>query len=388
MDNKQKITEAMRIMAAFAADTGLTGKCKPVRYLWTDAFAVCNFLTIYRHTGDEDWLRLAISLIDQVHHVLGTFGDNDSRCGWISGLAQNEGEKHPLAGGLRIGKKLPERAPGEPFDEQLEWDRDGQYFHYLSKWMHALERAAVITGDEKYCRWAIELAMAAHRAFVVDGPAPGEKRMVWKMSIDLKRPLVASMGHHDPLDALVTYCELETCRATHFAGNRLPDLERQRTDAASMCEGRSWASPDPLGTGGLLFDAGRVVQINAAGLVTVPLEVAALLGDAITGLDAWAGQGQMRLDARFRLAFRELGLAIGLEAVALMNELSSGNGERFSSAMPGLLARLSNRSGAGREIIRFWQAPAHQQVDSWREHLEINRVMLATSLAPDDFLLI
>jgi hypothetical protein len=43
------------------------------------------------------------------------------------------GAAHPTRGGLRIGKKLPERRPGEAFQERLEWERDGQYFHYLTK---------------------------------------------------------------------------------------------------------------------------------------------------------------------------------------------------------------------------------------------------------------
>jgi hypothetical protein len=47
-------------------------------------------------------------------------------------------------GGLRIGKPLKERGANEPIDESLEWDRDGQYFHYLTKWMHALCRAAFL----------------------------------------------------------------------------------------------------------------------------------------------------------------------------------------------------------------------------------------------------
>ena len=33
--------------------------------------------------------------------------------------------KKPTAAGLRIGKKYPERDPGEPYDSDDEWDRDG-----------------------------------------------------------------------------------------------------------------------------------------------------------------------------------------------------------------------------------------------------------------------
>ncbi len=47
---------------------------------------------------------------------------------------------------MRIGKPLNERKPSEPFDERLEWDRDGQYYHYLTKWMHALHQVGRLTG--------------------------------------------------------------------------------------------------------------------------------------------------------------------------------------------------------------------------------------------------
>ena len=80
-------------------------------------------------------------------------------------LDDETGRRHPTAGGLRIGKSLKERGPQEPFDERLEWDRDGQYFHYLTKWMHALCRAAFATGEASYARWAIELGETAFRQF-------------------------------------------------------------------------------------------------------------------------------------------------------------------------------------------------------------------------------
>ena len=76
------------------------------------------------------------------------------------------GRQHPTKGGLRIGKPLTERQLGEPIDERLEWDRDGQYFHYLTKWMHALCRAAFVTGNSAYIEQALELAEAAFNGFV------------------------------------------------------------------------------------------------------------------------------------------------------------------------------------------------------------------------------
>lgn len=37
----------------------------------------------------------------------------------------SQGRVHPTIAGLRIGKKLPERGPEEPYDAEEEWDRDG-----------------------------------------------------------------------------------------------------------------------------------------------------------------------------------------------------------------------------------------------------------------------
>ena len=155
------------IMIEFTTLTGLlpTGEVQPRRYLWTDAFAVCNFLELYRHTGDETYQQLALRLVDQVHRVLGRHREDDPRTGWISGLDEHEGSMHPTKGGLRIGKEMNERRPADPVDERLEWDRDGQYYHYLTKWMHALNRVSRVTRDATYNRWAIELAKTAHAGF-------------------------------------------------------------------------------------------------------------------------------------------------------------------------------------------------------------------------------
>jgi hypothetical protein len=128
-----RVVEAIALMEGFAGRTGLTPGRPARRYLWTDAFPVCNLLGLARATGDARLTGLARALVDQVHHTLGRHRGDDGRQGWLSGLGEHEGESHPTRGGLRIGKGLPERGPDEPFDEALEWDRDGQYFHYLTK---------------------------------------------------------------------------------------------------------------------------------------------------------------------------------------------------------------------------------------------------------------
>ena len=81
-----------RIMTDFASLTGLAPEGPPERYLWTDAFAVCNFLGLYEKTGDVKWKELALSLVGQVHSTLGRYRKDDTRVGWISGLDEEEGQ--------------------------------------------------------------------------------------------------------------------------------------------------------------------------------------------------------------------------------------------------------------------------------------------------------
>ena len=50
------------------------------------------------------------------------------------------------------------------------------------------------------------------------------------------------------------------------------------------------------------------------------------------------------------------------------------------------LARLERYTPWSATIERFWLEPAHHEVETWKEHQDINAVMLATSLAPDGYL--
>ena len=47
----------------FAERTGLTAARPPQRYLWTDAFAVCNFLGLAHATGEPRYTELALQLV-------------------------------------------------------------------------------------------------------------------------------------------------------------------------------------------------------------------------------------------------------------------------------------------------------------------------------------
>jgi hypothetical protein len=355
-------------MSAFAERTGLASSRPPRRYLWTDAFAVCNFLGLARVTGDARYTHLALQLVDQVHGVLGRHRADGGAPGWLSGLGEEDGAAHPTRRGLRIGKKLPERSPHEPFDERLEWDRDGQYFHYLTKWMHALDQVSRTTRQPRYNVWARELAAVAHGAFSYGAANRGERRMFWKMSTDLSRPLVSSMGQHDALDGLITCAQLGTTADELGIASLGPSMTELGADFAAMIEGRDLSTPDPLGLGGLLTDAGRVEQLMKRGAFQSGDLLGNLIDFALEGLALYARQGDLLQPASRRLAFRELGLAIGLRAIAR---------EVLAPYVP-----------VGAVIEAFWSNPEHWQSSAWSEHCDINDVMLATSLVPGGFLVL
>ena len=144
-----------------------------------------------------------------------------------------------------------------------------------------------------------------------------------------------------------------------------------------MVEPDGLATSDPLGIGGLLIDAARLEQLARQGADVPDGLIAELLRAAREGL------GAARLDleapAARRLAFRELGLAIGLHAVERMAQddaLAGGDAVRAE------VEALKRYVPLAARIERFWLDPTHQAVPSFTEHRDINEVMLATSLAP------
>ena len=376
-------------MGEFAGRTGLSAESDASvrRYLWTDAFAVCNYLAFYKLSGREEHLHLALALVDQVHEILGRHRDDDPRSGWISGLDERTGQLHPIAGGLRIGKKLPERHPAEPHDERLEWERDGQYYHYLTKWMHALCCVSSTIDNPAYASWAAELAGRAHSAFCHTGAA-GAKQLYWKMSIDLSRPQVKSMGHHDPLDGLISCLEIREQTAGQQEMD-LPVLSEEIVDLIDMCRGANWATPDPLGLGGLLADAWRLVQLLVAKTqIPLPGLLPDMLEAALVGLSIYTRDNSMHLPASNRLAFRELGLSIGLQAIVRIETLATLRPGLFrhESRLGPLLKSLREYLPLRQQIEQFWLEPENREVSSWTDHGDINMVMLASSLAPEGYL--
>lgn len=376
---------AARLMLGFAHRTGLSSAAQhPQRYLWTDAFAVCNFLELSARTADQNYRLRAIGLIDQVHRVLGKFRDDDARRGWISGLDEDNGGAHPTARGLRIGKPLKERDSSEPLDERLEWDRDGQYFHYLTKWMHALCQAAFAIHDSSFSRWAVELAAAAFEGFARRSGSGDVVGVYWKMSTDLSRPLVPAMGLHDALDGFITFREAQY--AASKMGGEAPDLAAAINSLSALCQHRDWATDDPLGLGGLLFDACRLCQLPDEG----PFDDASLLEEILsachTGLMACLAGRSLSGPSSRRLAFRELGLAIGLRALPVIAGGVDRGKAGYGRSLRQAADRLLPYESLSEEILGAWLPLAQHPDETWRAHQDINEVMLATALIPNTFL--
>jgi len=81
-----------------------------------------------------------------------------------------------------------------------------------------------------------------------------------------------------------------------------------------------------------------------------------------------------------RLAFRELGLAIGLKATPTILEAS-----KYATQIGPKRLHLQYQSLA-EEIISAWLPCAQSADELWQAHRDINDVMLATALIPDMFL--
>jgi hypothetical protein len=247
------------------------------------AFGVLNFLTLFLHTKSRRYLTLANRLIHRVHSVLGYTRDGTAPLPGAS-------PEHPLRGGLRIGK---EAATGS--------DCDGQYHHYLTLWMFALNRYGRFSGQIAFNKLAIELAKAIHPAFVRDFKSgkPG-KYMVWKVSEDLKEVLVSSAGRLDPLTGWVVYGILNMNGA----------LDKEIRDYREIYMAKMNSIDEAVGSQDFL-DLGMTLWISS----WMTREEG---GDDIreTALQALKGieeDGGLGLGAGHRIAFREFGAVMGLK---------------------------------------------------------------------------
>jgi hypothetical protein len=205
----------------------------------------------------------------------------------------------------------------------------------------------------------------------------------WKMSTDLSRPLVPAMGLHDALDGFVTFREVQHAIAKVSGDAEVNGLGKASEALFALCEHEQWATGDPLGVGGLLFDACRLCQLvgrkNGREL--------RLLEESADGLMFLLKTGYLKRPAEHRLAFRELGLAIGLKAVPIIARTFQNERTAFGSrpSLPRSIDLLLPYERLSDEIIDFWLPYAEDPDESWRAHQDINEIMLATAIAPSTF---
>jgi hypothetical protein len=294
------------------------------RYLWTDAFGVVNFLTLHQTTGDETYLLLAKNLVKVVHDIQGRTRDGKSR---LPGAPDD----NPLGGGLRIGK--------------TDADDDGQYHHYLTLWMFALNRVSIVAHEPQYNGQAIQLAKAIQPRFFV-GKNTDHPRMVWKIATDMSHPLVKSQGNLDPIDGYVT---MRILQASVREGDQRLDEEIKDYKKVMEGKGEHFVSSD-----------------------TLDLGMSAWSSHWLAGKEEWATKLQKqtlrqleevlssrgRMLGGSRLAFRDFGACLGAR-------VCEGTNLRLRSHME--------------VLIREWELAFTQTPD---ELMPITHVMYAAALIP------
>ncbi|XKM38765.1 hypothetical protein A4U53_007725 (plasmid) [Rhizobium ruizarguesonis] len=228
-----------------------------LRYLWTDAFGVVLYLSLYRQTGEERWLDAAEELVGEVDRVLG----------------------RPR--GYRIGEAS---------------DRDGQYFHYLAMWLFALARL----GDVKpeYRAKGIAVAKAIHPAFVLPG-----RGVIWKMEEDLRAPYPGyGLGAMDAFDGYVSYRCLDPRALTDEIDEMRTLIERQY---------RTLDIDQDLGLGMMLWLC-HFFPTEDWARVQTERSLAAL--DRLW-IDPPGYYGRASYAPHARIAFANYGVSLGLQAV-------------------------------------------------------------------------
>jgi hypothetical protein len=364
-----RIRESCRIMLGFAERTGLTTSRSRLRHLATDACAVENFLALsYLRRGQEDFLRLALRLVDQTHEVLGRRRPEEG-AGWLSGLSDPEAHRHPTAGGLRLGNPLAERHPDEPFDLADELSSDGQAFHDLARWMRALDNVARCTGDLVFNRWARELARTACRAFRPSSRP--ELPLLRKMSTDLSYPLLSRTSRFGPLDGLVTCLELEATAAALGARGDPPDLQAELAELAELSAGLRLRTHDPQAGAGMLSCAAALLRLLTASGAQDRRFPQLLLTAASDSLLRVAAQLPSHGPRESRSPLEELSLSRAIRQAIVLRPIDD------------VVGRLAERVDLAHDIETFWSHAQQRRSEVWRRQLELHEVSLAASLIGD-----
>jgi hypothetical protein len=186
-------------------EAGLCADGHQRRYLWTDAFGVLCYTSIAEHykaqgntTEAEKYKRAADRLVNVVHACLGSPRSNKPEDRMTMDTSSPTGHV-----GLRIGKLYSRKVT----DYGMTYD--GQYWHYVDKWLLALARSG-------HVKEGIEIAKSCFPYFF----DPGEDGtgwaggIRWKLNVDATAPpsLQRARASDDTLVALIVFSILEAHR--------------------------------------------------------------------------------------------------------------------------------------------------------------------------------
>jgi hypothetical protein len=222
-----------------ADEAGLCADGHQRRYLWTDAFGVLAYVSLaeqleQQHDQQQDaqkYRQAADKLIDTVHQCLGK-----PRSHKAEHAMQVDPESPTGFVGLRIGKVQSRQVT----DYGMQYD--GQYWHYVDKWLLALARAG-------HASEGIAIAKSCFPYFFDKGQQGNgwDGGIRWKLSVDATAPASLQRAHasDDTLVALIVYSILEKERKPDDAS--LVDEIGMLRNALQFYRPR--VTDDPLGWG-------------------------------------------------------------------------------------------------------------------------------------------
>jgi len=355
-------------------DSSASGKVPGTRSMveGCDGMALCTMLELHRRTADPMWESRSRMLIEQVHSTLGNHRKDDrkGRRGWLSGRKGRDAELHPTCKGLRCGAPRQERDQGTSYVAQDEVLRDGQHYHGLCRWAHALCQASVRLVDPLLGRLAMEMIKGTHPKFLHTNEE-GLQLIFWKLSCDLRYPLVRHSGQHDPIEGFCAYHHLLLALPSDTSADSisLGVMEDEIHAILRAMAGHDWMADDLLGLATLLcmaYKAAQLVMSGSPGIGSLP---EMLLSSAATGL---TGGGlellHPRCPAHRRTPWHEFAFATGLQAVQRIMLIAQRNPalRRQCPALHSQAQAIWKRHGMLKTTIQgFWEQAARRRQPCW-----------------------
>jgi len=199
-------------------EAGLCCDGRQRRYLWTDAFGVLAYVSLAdrfdngSNNNKEEarkYREAAERLVEVVHECLGKPRSNNP----VDEMQPDTALSPTGFVGLRIGKVRSRKVT------DYGMSLDGQYWHYVDKWLLALAR----TGSTRRVIEAAQIAKSLFPFFFDAGPR-GDGRyggIRWKLSVDATPPpeLQQASASDDTLTALIVFSIIEKERSKIAAGS-------------------------------------------------------------------------------------------------------------------------------------------------------------------------